>query len=70
MLDAELLERIPRGPRNWMNSKNSWPSSGRRCGPNGTKRAIAERVLERVSEQLAGERALAARRLGRWVVGR
>ncbi|MFH8978862.1 hypothetical protein [Streptomyces sp. NPDC017890] len=32
--------------------------------------AVAERVLERVSEQLAAERASAARRPGRWAARR
>ncbi|GGU67738.1 hypothetical protein GCM10010259_67340 [Streptomyces daghestanicus] len=46
--------------QSWMNVRNCSPRSWQRCGPERDELAVAERVLERVSEQLANGRASAA----------
>lgn len=58
--------------RHWTDSKNIWPRSWRTYGAERDERAVAERVLERASEQLADERASARPTPGQrgWAAGR
>ncbi|MFF8729444.1 hypothetical protein ACF073_23530 [Streptomyces sp. NPDC015171] len=59
-MDADLLEQITARRADWTKSRNSWPSSWRKDEAELDELAAAERVFERVSEQLADERASAA----------